>query len=256
MSVQRRAFRLEHIWKRGGTMRKRRRWGLWTLAVITLAGAGFLLFRQGVIPPKWSPLPVLDIDAPLPLVVDWQLVEVGTDRTMCRRMLRQSDTLKARLVRDKPLVDGCGWINAVRTASVAGVPFRSAHMTCPVAAALAMWVEHEVQPLAQRIFGSRVVRIGNFGVYNCRKMVGSRYWKNRMSEHASANAVDISSFRLANGTSISVKRDWSRPGRKSEFLRAVHLGACGYFRVALSPDFNAAHHDHFHFDRGLLSTCR
>ncbi|MGI9478102.1 MAG: extensin family protein, partial [Hyphomicrobiaceae bacterium] len=32
--------------------------------------------------------------------------------------------------------------------------------------------------------------------------------------------------------------------------------ACHYFRVALSPAFNAAHRDHFHFDRGILWTCQ
>ena len=34
-------------------------------------------------------------------------------------------------------------------------------------------------------------------------------------------------------------------GKKAEFLRAVHSGACHYFRVSLSPAFNAAHKDHF-----------
>ena len=80
--------------------------------------------------------------------------------------------------------------------------------------------------------------------------------RNRRSEHATANAIDISGFRLADGTRISVRRDWNGERKKSQFLRAVHQRACGYFRVALSPDFNRAHHDHFHFDRGFLWTCR
>ena len=129
-------------------------------------------------------------------------------------------------------------------------------MKCEVAAALALWVKHEVQPLARRILGQRVTALQNFGTYSCRKIIGSRFWKSRMSEHATANAIDISRFRLANGTWISVKRHWKGHGKKSQFLRAVHSRACRYFRVSLSPDFNAAHHDHFHFDRGVLSMCR
>jgi hypothetical protein len=87
-------------------------------------------------------------------------------------------------------------------------------------------------------------------------VIGSRFWKNRRSEHATANAVDIGGFHLEDGTHISVLRDWKRPGRKSEFLRAVHLAACSYFRVVLGPDFNSEHENHFHFDRGTLYTCR
>ena len=73
---------------------------------------------------------------------------------------------------------------------------------------------------------------------------------------ATANAIDISGFRLASGERISVLRDWRGKGKKAEFLRAVHSGACSYFRVALSPEFNPAHRDHFHFVRGSLRTCR
>ena len=71
---------------------------------------------------------------------------------------------------------------------------------------------------------------------------------------------DVSSseehVRLEGGDRISVLKHWKAGGKKAEFLRAVHSGACGYFRVALSPNFNAAHKDHFHFDRGSLWTCR
>jgi len=32
-------------------------------------------------------------------------------------------------------------------------------------------------------------------------------------------------------------------------LQAVRGGACGYFTTVLSPDYNAAHADHFHLDQ-------
>jgi hypothetical protein len=76
------------------------------------------------------------------------------------------------------------------------------------------------------------------------------------SQHAAANAIDISGFTFADGRSISLLRDWKGKGRDSDFLREVHRRACRYFRVALGPDFNPAHANHFHFDRGLMWTCR
>ena len=94
------------------------------------------------------------------------------------------------------------------------------------------------------------------GVYSCRNIIGSKFWVTRRSEHAKANAVDIGAFRLKNGSTISVRKHWKGTGKKAQFLRAVHLGACRYFRVVLGPEFNRAHHDHFHFDRGPLWRCK
>jgi hypothetical protein len=55
---------------------------------------------------------------------------------------------------------------------------------------------------------------------------------------------------------IGVKASWKGNGSEASFLRAVHERACRYFRVAIGPDFNAAHEDHFHYDRGIFRTCR
>ena len=66
----------------------------------------------------------------------------------------------------------------------------------------------------------------------------------------------VASFTLTDGRTISVERNWKGSGPESRFLHAAHRGSCKYFRVALGPDFNEAHHNHFHLDRGILWTCR
>ncbi len=228
------------------------------LLVAVFLGTAGLVFRQGWLPSRFTPLPVLDLQSPLPLSIltDWQLRELRQDRRLCQRMLKSSDkVLRARHVPDRKLRNGCGWRNAVRAYSFSGARFHAARMSCPVAAAMALWVAYDVQPLARRIFGRPVVKIQNMGVYSCRNVIGSRFWGHRRSQHARANAVDIGAFILKGGMRISVKKDWRKPGLKSEFLRAVHLSACRYFRVALGPDHNAAHKDHFHLDRGNLYAC-
>ena len=239
-------------------MRRRRGW-FWRVvgsALVLVIVA--LVFRQGWVPARYTPLPRLDLDNPIPIsfVTDWQLAELRFDRRLCQATISSSQKITARRVPDRPIRNGCGWRNAVNAQSFGQASFTAARMSCQVAAAMALWVAYEVQPLARRIFGQPVVRIDNMGVYSCRDIIGSRFWRNRRSEHATADAVDIGGFRLADGTHISVLRDWKGTGPKSEFLRAVHRGGCHYFRVALSPDFNAAHRDHFHFDRGILYTCR
>ena len=121
---------------------------------------------------------------------------------------------------------------------------------------MALWLEHEVQPAARQIFGQRVVSIQSLGGYTCRNIVGNPLWRHVRSEHAVANAMDIAAFNLADGRRISVRAYWKKAGDEALFLKTVHNRACRYFHVALSPDYNSAHHDHLHLDRGIYSRCK
>ena len=86
-----------------------------------------------------------------------------------------------------------------------------------------------------------------FRQYDCRRLYGRE--EGAWSEHARANALDIAGFRLAGGARIGVAADWRDLGAKGRFLRQVREGACGLFATVLSPDYNEAHRDHFHFDQ-------
>ncbi len=76
------------------------------------------------------------------------------------------------------------------------------------------------------------------------------------AEHASANALDISGFRLVDGRRIRLATDWAGESADGRFLRRVRDGACASFNAVLGPDYNAAHRDHFHLDMGLWKVCR
>lgn len=71
-----------------------------------------------------------------------------------------------------------------------------------------------------------------------------------------AEALDIAGFVLEDGQRIRVLKDWPEAGERAAFLREVRSGACRFFDGVLSPDYNAAHRDHFHFDRGPYRVCR
>lgn len=116
--------------------------------------------------------------------------------------------------------------------------------SCAVTVAMALWNRDVVQPLALKHFGQRVVALENLGSYNCRSVRGGQ----APSQHSTANAIDISAFVLADGTRISLINDWDDADVRREFLRAVRDGSCGLFSTVLSPDYNQAHADHFHFD--------
>jgi hypothetical protein len=129
---------------------------------------------------------------------------------------------------------------------------RAATMSCFLADKLDRFERGAVQRLAMQDLGHRVVRIDHLGAYSCRANNGRH---DRLSEHAYGLAIDISGFRLADGTSINIERDWTRPGPKAEFLRHVARAACDYFSVVLTPDSNRDHYNHFHLDLGPDRLC-
>lgn len=225
------------------------------LLLALVAAVIFLVMRQGVLPTWLSPLPALDLSVPNAWFVDWRIAELKRDRALCARVLRPP-VISAQAVSVNPIKNGCGWENAVRISSAGGASLSVGTVSCEVAAGIAMWLAHEVQPLAREIFGSRVASVQHMGTYACRNVLGRKMWTTVRSEHATANALDVSAFTLANGRQISVARHWSGTGPEARFLREIHARACRYFRVAIGPEFNALHRDHFHYDRGILSRCK
>lgn len=235
--------------------KRRHRFAKLLVAALVAAGV-FASFWLGLVPQRWSPFAPLSLSEPSQWFVDLRLAALRRDRALCRASLI-GPAISAQPIDDQPIKDGCGWQNAVSVSAAGGARINAAQLTCEAAAALALWMQHEVQPAAMRTLGSRVTALDTLGTYACRNIIGSRALTAFRSQHATANAIDISAFRFADGRSVSLARDWSGGDqRKSEFLRLVHARACAYFRVALSPDFNAAHRDHFHFDRGLMWRCK
>lgn len=238
-----------------GKRRRRAPWVSLTALVILLAVGLFFVLRQGVLPPGYSPLPALNLSEPNAWFVDWRIAELKRDRDLCRRVLKPP-LISAVQVNANPIKDGCGWENAVRLSSVAGVKLHIGVASCELAAAFAMWMEHEVQPRAVAYFGGRIAAVDHSGVFACRNIRGRKMWVGVRSEHATANALDLSAFMVAGGRWINVEKHWSGSGPEARFLREIHAGACRYFRVAIGPEYNAAHNDHFHYDRGILSRCK
>ena len=127
-------------------------------------------------------------------------------------------------------------------------------------------------PAARDRFGAAVTKINVAAGYHCRGRVGGEEAK--LSEHAFANAIDVSAFDTTTG-SVTVQGDWgavTRAGKnvqsdaaasrlmpaptagappnvdKSGCLRRILGGGCATFSTALGPNANDVHIDHFHFD--------
>jgi hypothetical protein len=117
---------------------------------------------------------------------------------------------------------------------------------CPLAAALDAWLAKSVQPAAIAWFGLPVVEIDQLDAYSCRSV--DNIAGQKLSEHAFGNAIDIAGFRLADGRTVTVKRDFrSRDPRARGFLHEIFAAACARFKTALGPG-EPLHDDHFHLD--------
>ncbi|MBD8066253.1 extensin family protein [Devosia sp. PTR5] len=120
--------------------------------------------------------------------------------------------------------------------------------TCAMAGALADWVG-EIDTYAQAALESRVESLASGPGLVCRNRVSSE--DDKISEHAFADALDVMSFTLANGETISVEAGWPRRTTpEGKFLRQSHGAACGRFTTVLGPEANADHANHFHLDLG------
>ena len=221
------------------------------LAPLALVGGYFAGFVR--LPPEWDPRAPLDFRAEPNLMTRWKLARMRVQPESCFAAFEASGLSPQRLP-DRPSDTGCPLVDIMRLEGESAVLSPARPMvTCPVAAAWLMFERHALQPAAEEHFNSRVSRVQHLGTYNCRNVYHRE--QGRRSQHATANAIDIAGFTLANGRDINLVRDWDSTGAPGAFLRDVRDGACRYFSVVLGPDYNAAHANHFHMDKGLWSRC-
>ena len=199
--------------------------------------------------PQDVPWTKLDLDDPVGAFTGRKLAALGDRPQQCRALLNQAgaEDRTAPPVRPGP---NCGYDDGIHlTAEGREVRYAPAQpvTSCAVAAAMLVLERQVVEPAAQRHFDSEVAVIEHAGSYSCRRLYGRD--EGAFSEHASANAFDVTGFRLADGSRVSVLREWESDGPEGAFLREVRDGACDLFATVLSPDYNEAHADHLHVDQ-------
>ncbi len=215
-----------------------------------VALAGLLLYGHARNHPEDLPWTKLDLSRPIGAFTGRKLADLAGEGERCQVLLDRAG-IEYEALPPRSGEGQCGYRNAVRFGPDGALRIRyrpsGLGTSCAVAAGLALWEWHVVQPAAVRHFGQPVETIDHFGSYSCRRVYGRD--EGAWSEHSTANAVDIAGFRLDDGTRIRVISDWDGQGEKAAFLREVRDGACDLFATVLSPDYNEAHRDHFHFDQ-------
>ncbi|TXH36200.1 MAG: extensin family protein [Rhodospirillaceae bacterium] len=230
----------------------KRRWAALLVLLLAVPVFAVLPFHPDF-PAAWTPWAPLRLSDKPNFLTAYKISRLRKDPRLCRAVLAQTD-LVFTPVPDHRTGPGCAFQNAVRVtgADIRFMPGFTA--SCPLAVSLAMLERHVLQPAAQREFGAKVTALEHVGTYACRNLYNRQ--QGRRSEHATANAIDVTAFRLSNGGRIEITRDWGDHGAAGRFLLTVHDGACDLFDTVLGPDFNAAHRTHFHMDMGRFWACR
>jgi len=212
-----------------------------------------VIFAVRQIPPWHAPWGELSLEHPIGMATHMKLRQLMDHEASCIAALSTATSLETRPAAPDAGTDRCPLTNAVAfeqsTVSYGGEFAAS----CSLASALYIWEREVLQPAALQHLNTNVERIDQIGSFACRNIYNRDV--GRISEHASANALDIAGFRLANGERISVLEDWGTATDKGRFLAAVVDRSCPIFSGVLTPAYNRAHRDHLHLDMGAYRIC-
>ena len=116
-----------------------------------------------------------------------------------------------------------------------------ATLRCTMAEEVARWLREDVAPAVLKL-GAPLHGLDEAGSYECRgfnRVVGAT-----LSQHGSANALDVRALRLVDGrviglTDVGIAKDWREGLRTS---------ACARFTTVLGPGSDSYHEEHIHLD--------
>lgn len=233
---------------------------LWMRAVRLTAGLGAVMIAAIALVGVWrtvpggdNPFTPFNVDDPPGLFTDDKIAALARHPDTCREALARAGVAFSP-IKDRTEGEFCALKDAVALTRTS-VPYSGpVRVSCPMAAAIALWEREVLQPAAEEVLGRKVARVEHVGAYACRRVYGGR--TGDPSQHATANAIDVIGFTLDDGRVVSVAKDWGADTDEAKFLALVHKRSCGVFRGVLGPRYNDYHADHFHMDLGPYDLCR
>lgn len=226
------------------------------MLMIILAGLASVPWLQRHLPSHWNPFTPLEVSDPPGLVTRYKLQRIRHDPAACLAVLQRAREAGFISFTQPAAIRGtCSLESPIRIQRFARVTLSSSFLaSCPLAVSSTMFVIQANQMAVASPLASPLRRIDHVGSYACRNIYHRA--QGRLSEHATADAWDVTAFRLANGTQISVGRDWQKTGAEAALLHQWFNSSCAWFGNSLGPDYNAAHASHFHLGMRGYALCR
>ena len=152
--------------------------------------------------------------------------------------------------RSSPPITGPGECTASDVVAVDAVLLPGTHrvaflpsvmLRCPMAEAVAHWIRDDVAPMIATL-GTSLRGVETLGSFDCRGRNGTAGAK--ISEHGRANALDVRSLKLADGTAIEL----NDPSITKSLREKLRQTACARFSTVLGNGADAYHESHVHLD--------
>ena len=205
------------------------------------------------LPSYYNPFMPLTLDDPPGRITQYKLRRLNPEA--CESLLAQAN--QRDLIHTQPVADSggaCPLNNVVRVRDFGPVGLNGSFLaSCPLALSSALFISQQARPLTKRYTGSDLARIDHLGSFACRNIYHRP--DARRSEHATAEALDIAAFRLANGERVTVLNGW-KAATTQPWLKAMLVASCSYYGNGLGPEYNAAHANHFHLGMRGFGLCR
>ena len=132
-----------------------------------------------------------------------------------------------------------------------GVEIRYIDSAESAAVAMACEGAHALADTAEDVGAENVAIFHHYGTYVCRIIAGTE----SLSRHAYGDAIDVAAFTFEDGTMWSVLDDWEDGDTSPDTDGGTWLYDTIHrwddedlWNILLTPEFNAAHDNHFHVD--------
>ena len=171
--------------------------------------------------------------------------KIESERSPCQLQLAEIAEFKP-----EPPITGPGECTATDVVNVNAVLLPDNHrvvfspvvtLQCSMAKVVSHWIRDDVTP-AIGTLGTSLRGVETLDLFDCRSFNGISGAK--LSEHGHANALDVRSLKLANGTVIELTN-----ATVSKALREqLRQTACARFSTVLGNGADAYHENHVHID--------
>lgn len=131
-----------------------------------------------------------------------------------------------------------------------GIPFRYTSSATAAPMLMGCALALSLDRLATELVSHNVTEVEHLGVFNCRVISGT----STLSEHGRGTAIDLAAFRFSDGRRWTVNDDF-QTGTMPTTAAGTWMWALvntmfdeRMFNIILTPNYNAAHRNHFHVD--------
>lgn len=197
------------------------------LTVFIIAAVATVGYRW--LPSYYNPFTPLHLDDPPGRITQYKLRNLTPQA--CTSLLSQAN--QRALIRTQPVADSggeCPLRNIVRVRNFGPVSLNSSFLaSCPLALSSALFISQQARPLTRSYTGSELTRIEHLGSFACRNIYHRP--DARRSEHATAEALDITAFGLANGEKVTVQNGW-KATKTQPWLKGMLAASCSYYSTA------------------------